>query len=342
MPLAPIAYRTVRIPKKSGGYREIDIPDPALKEVQKKILRLLMSMRISPGPHLHAYCRRRGTKTMAEGLQINLGDGKKRAPRYLLKMDIKDFFPSVTDDMVVVAMTREGIPVPVITMVTTHCFVRKGNNSVLPQGAPTSPFLSNLVMKMVARRLYGVVRKRMRKYPFDVKLAIYCDNIMIAGDTKAISGLKHLIRYVISECGFSLNGAKTRLICPRGRKEACGVVISSKTSVRRDAWRLMRAIIHNARTDLRSGRARPNFYLDHVARKKSRVTHADASPIPWSEWKGTISYIGMLNPSRGAQLKAALDELERETKCAGNTSGSKTAGRRTSSKSTTGRCQKAT
>jgi len=360
-PTIPMNYVEFRIPKANGGYRTIHAPNPQLKAFQRKILRFLVRMRLSPGPYLHAYIKRRSIRTYAQGLQIHT-QKKTRTPGYILKLDVKDFFSSVTRERVLRACSAERLPQWLRDIISGYCFWKdKKGELVLPQGAPTSPFLSNLVMKYVAMRIGGVVKSWNRKKYFITRFSVYCDNLAFAGDSKEITQLRYPSARILKEFGLELNPKKVRLIRPPSRKEACGVVMSEKTSCRREYWRLLRAQIFNAITDIRAGLTPPGFTLPCDARKNIRAQAGIAGkkgfkksvtgppgpvtkialapvPIPWSEWKGRISFIKMLNLDRGEQLAKMMEELEKlcQTQTAGSTSGSKTGTSSTSPKKSCG------
>jgi retron-type reverse transcriptase len=293
-----VAYRKVLIPKKDGGHRTLYVPLKALKEKQGEILKYLTGLASPAGPYIHAYVKRRSIRTFASRFHTAAG----KAPRYLLKVDIKDFFPSLTEKVVMKEAERRVLNPTVRDMIRRYCFVRTGSIRVLPQGAPTSPFLSNLVMKTVMARIGGLLKWWERRRHYGTVAAAYCDNIVIGGFEPGILGMLWSVKKILKDYGLELNEKKTRLVGPGGRKEVCGVVISEKLSTRKDYWRRLRAALHNAERDIRTGQVPPGFYFDPNTRTRA--------PIPWSEWRGKIAFVASLNPLRGAQLAAALARLE--------------------------------
>jgi hypothetical protein len=329
-----VSYHCFKIRKQSGGYRTISAPNPELKEVQNTIYKALMRLGIGAGPLLHAYVRHRSIKTMAQSLQIRDDEGTPRTPHYMLKIDIKDFFPSLTKKVVMEACKKARVPAYYWNLVGSYCFQydEKRGEWILPQGSPASPFLSNLVMRQAAARINGVVKSWNRSKHFLTKFAAYCDNLAFTADDPAIVALIYPTERILKTYGLVLNKEKIRFLKAPARKEVCGVVMSDHTAPRKEYWRMLRAQLFNALVDVRAGHAPPGFCLTPEARKKIRedagilgkegykrkITNGegDRIPIPWGEWKGRISFVTMLHPEKGKQLAMMLADLEKETeKC---------------------------
>lgn len=325
----PVSYKAFKIPKAGGGFRVIQAPHPKLKEAQTQIYKTLLGMGIGPGAYLHAYVKRRSIKTCALSL---MSDG--RTPQFLLKADIKDFFPSLTKDVVMRACKAIGIVPWLLEEIEKLCFIYDKKRKVwhLPQGSPASPILSNIVMRFVARRIAGLVRSMEADTHYTIRFSAYCDNLMFTADCRDVIRILFPLRRILASYGLELNRQKTKLISQPARQEVCGVVLSHKTSVRKDYWKLLRAKIFNALTDLKAGVVTPGT---HIADPKKRTKYREKAgvagkagfkkgvvkypkkleteDIPWAEWKGQIAYVGMLNPDRGRQLTALMETLETET-----------------------------
>ena len=127
-------YNRLRIPKKGGGVRQIQAPDPLLKTIQRNILHhILEGLELSPCAA--AYHR---------GASIRDNAARHTGKNVVLKLDIKDFFGTITFSMVQQrAFNSRYFPVPVGTLLTSLCCLR----DTLPQGSPASAAISNLVMK---------------------------------------------------------------------------------------------------------------------------------------------------------------------------------------------------
>ena len=137
-------YRSLWIPKRRGGYRRLDVPDPLLMQVQKNILHHILDG-FSVSEAASAY-----QKNVSAVQAAALHRGKK----LVLKLDIRDFFGSITFPLVLGrGFPAAYFPQEVRTLLASLCCFHQH----LPQGAPTSPALSNLVMK-----------------PFDAHMLAWC------------------------------------------------------------------------------------------------------------------------------------------------------------------------
>ena len=138
-------YRQFEIPKKSGGTRKIIAPGGDLKNIQR-MLSILLSFAVTPDSHAHGFIRERSVITNA-----SLHVGKN----YVLNLDLKNFFPSITYSQVVRAL-RKRFNKETSTFIAKICTWRESDDlleDVLPQGAPTSPILSNMVCEPLDEKL---------------------------------------------------------------------------------------------------------------------------------------------------------------------------------------------
>ena len=138
-------YRKFKIPKKSGGMRNIAEPLPSLKEIQYWILNEIL-YKCSVSRFAKAYVIDRSIRENAR-FHIN--------QTVVLTIDIKDFFPSLSIKNVYSFFKNLGYSPAVSTMLANLCCLNKS----LPQGAPTSPALSNLLMIKVDKRIAGFIKK---------------------------------------------------------------------------------------------------------------------------------------------------------------------------------------
>ena len=140
-------YRLHTLRKKNGGLRYLHAPAPDLKYTQQQIARRILSL-MPVSTYATAYV---AGKSLRDNAAPHVGH------RYLLKMDITDFFGSITHFQVVsAAFNRRLYPPQVGAMLAALCC----RDGVLPQGAPTSPALSNIVMKSFDDALGGLVQTK--------------------------------------------------------------------------------------------------------------------------------------------------------------------------------------
>lgn len=204
-------YNPTRLREKKGGGkpREINAPRPRLKKIQRRINGTLLAGLWLPDS-IHAYRTGRSIKTAAE---------PHKGQRFLWVADIRHFYPSISHIDVYSMLTKLGCTPDVarlLTILTTY-------GHKLPQGAPTSPALANLYMRLsgVAARLGGLAARH--------RLNITCfgDDILISGD-RSFKGLTRHFARIIQSCGLKLHETKTLPVAgPSERHKALGVVMNS-------------------------------------------------------------------------------------------------------------------
>jgi RNA-directed DNA polymerase len=331
----PNGFRETRIPKGNGKFRIIHVPDPPLKDKLSRILKIIMSLAIPAGPHIHAYVRRRNIVTNARKLQA--WDNFSQSfitPRYLLKLDVKDFFNSLRSVYVIEACEYAKIPQRIIDQIEKHCFVRYKGVEVLPQGSPTSPFLSNLVMRGIAARVNGLLKVLNDGFLYPIRFSIYCDNLSFTCDSKRVAGIVQPIARILDDYELSLNKRKIEFHSPPARKVVCGVQLNENSlAVPRSYWRRLRAEIANAIIDFRAGYVPRGSRLIDSARKAIRKNFVGRSPgaiqtiipslvqpylmdpnntvsVPCEEWLGKIAFIRSIDPRRGQLLADLMHKWE--------------------------------
>ncbi len=230
------AYVDFYIPKKPGGQRKISAPVKDLKAIQTAINLLLQSIFVPSG--------------YATGFVIGRSI-KENASRHVgqtcvLNIDLQDFFPSITKKMVRKALHRElGASLgdnDVINLISRLCTMPNSDGiEVLPQGAPTSPALSNIVLKSLDEEMAMFSEKIGCRY------SRYADDITFS-HRKEIRRMKPLwvgeIRRIVAKHGLAINEKKTKTLVPGIRREVTGVVISDKINVPRTYVKQLRALLH--------------------------------------------------------------------------------------------------
>ena len=207
----PGHYRQIEIPKKSGGIRELNQPLGNLAEMQKIIYReILCKLPISPyatAYHLGAH--------LTDNAAPHIGK------RYLLKMDITDFFDSIRFDMIVSSVFNTSrYPKHIGAMLTAFCCLE----DVLPQGSCTSPALSNLVMKHFDDTFGDWCRRHRFSY------TRYSDDITVSGDSSLYPAFC-VAKDMLEKMGFELNERKTHFVTNASRQTVTGLTVNEKVSV---------------------------------------------------------------------------------------------------------------
>jgi len=203
-------YRQFNIPKSNGEMRTIDEPLPDLKYIQRWILSNILEA-IPISPYAKAFYKGRGVKENARF---------HRRQKVVVTMDIKDFFPSVKIDSIVSIFTELGYYDDVSNFLAHLCCL----NYSLPQGAPTSPFLSNLRLIQFDRRVSEYTTEKRMRY------TRYADDLTFSGDFDPHRLIPTISKILYSE-GFSLNSSKTRVAFQNTRQEVTGVVVNSHMQV---------------------------------------------------------------------------------------------------------------
>lgn len=217
-------YRTIQIPKRSGGIRELQAPDPLLKFVQRNILHHVLNG-FSPACSATAYHKGRGAVVNAR-VHVNKA--------MVMKLDVKDFFSSITFPMVLShAFPSSVFPPSVGVMLSSLCCCRDR----LPQGAPTSPAVSNLVMRPFDLYMEQWCRDQ------GIDYSRYCDDMTFSGEFDAAE-VKAKVNGFLNAMGFSLNRKKTRVLKHSSRMTVTGIVVNVKAQVSRDYRRRLRQEIY--------------------------------------------------------------------------------------------------
>jgi RNA-directed DNA polymerase len=220
-------YRQFVVRKRSGGQREINEPLPSLKQIQRWILdRILYAEPVSK--YAKGFVPKRSIKENARF---------HRKQPYLLSLDIKDFFPSIKRPRVFGIFRAFGYSQEVANILARLCT----REECLPQGAPTSPALSNLFARRLDRKLGGLAKKIKARY------TRYADDLTFSGSFSPGKVIK-VVREVLAEEKLSLNEAKTRLMEPHQRQEVTGIVVNQRLRAARDLRRGLRQAIYYIET----------------------------------------------------------------------------------------------
>jgi hypothetical protein len=245
-----IHYRRFVIPKRGGGERAIWAPLPILKAAQRWVLRNIVEKLPVHGA-AHGFLAGRSTLSNA---QAHTG------ARLVLKMDAKDFFPTVTLRRVKGVFRKAGYREQVATLLALICtesprevveedgqtyYVSLGPRC-LPQGAPTSPALTNTLCLRLDRRIAGLASKlgwRYTRYADDLTFSLPEGH----EGAPALGKLMGLVRRVVESEGFTLHPDKTRVHRTGGRQQVTGLVVNGGGAPRapRKLRRQLRAAAHN-------------------------------------------------------------------------------------------------
>ncbi len=220
-------YFSYEIPKNTGGNRDIHQPSFELKAVQGWILRNILEKLNSS----------QAATGFEKGKSIKNNVSPHVGAKAILCLDIDNFFPSINGSRVWNVFFIAGYSAKASSLLTNLCTF----NGFLPQGAPTSPKLANLVCWRLDRRLMGYLGKRRIIY------TRYSDDLTFSSSSlTSLSKAYYLIKHIIEDEGFSINKNKTRFRGPARAKIITGLVLnSSGFGIGRKNYRKLRSMIHN-------------------------------------------------------------------------------------------------
>lgn len=230
-------YRKFEIPKKSGGTREIKAPDSDLKEIQRKLATLLWK-------HHKKYCEDNNIKlnishAFEENKSIITNAKIHRNKRYVLNIDLKDFFDSFHFGRVkgFFEKNREFLCNENIATIIAQIACYEGS---LPQGAPSSPIITNLICNILDVKLLKIAKE------FHMDYTRYADDMTFSTNDKNFlqnySLFYNNINDVIEKNGFLINNKKTRLVFNDSRQEVTGLIVNDKISIDRRYCKETRAM----------------------------------------------------------------------------------------------------
>ena len=266
-------YTYVRVPRRHGPPRVLERPKLRLKEIQRWILHELLVW-IPPHDAAHGFVRGRSARTHAA-----LHTGR----RVVLALDLEDFFASVAAARVYGIFRTAGYPEAVAHTLTGLCtnvvpveesvpgefrLSRRLATPHLPQGAPTSPALANLVAFHLDARLTGLAAALGARY------SRYADDLTFSAD-HYLRPPHDAIATIARAEGFRVNAAKTRLMGRGSRQRVTGIVVNAHPNIARAEYDRLKAIIHRGDYDR-------------------------------AEILGRIAWVEHLNPGRGAKLRSSM------------------------------------
>lgn len=225
-------YREVLIPKKSGGRRRLLVPDDALKALQRRILRKLLR-RLRAHPAAKGFER---GQSIVENAAAHVGQA------VVIKMDVVDFFPSCKAAVVDAYFRKIGWNQEAAALLTTLCTYE----GCLPQGAPTSPRLSNLIHWPLDARIARRVKRYKGSY------TRYADDITISfpkDHPKKIGRIINVVRFAARKVGLQIHKrGKLRVVRNNRQQRVTGLVVNDKVNLPRKLRRRLRAVAHHLRT----------------------------------------------------------------------------------------------
>lgn len=268
-------YHERRIPKKSGGFRQLYLPSVTLKYVQRWVLdNILCNMHVS-----EVAMGFREEHSIVDNARLHLNRD------CVVNLDISDFFPSITFETVFKIFSYYGYSKNVSYSLATLCTFK----DMLPQGSPASPYLSNVACLKLDKRLSAFASSCEAVY------SRYADDITFSG-SRGIANYLPIIKEIIEGEGFTVNNKKTRIAYYYQRQEVTGLVINNgKVRVNRLYKRSLLQEIYYCQKfgvdeHLRYTKCDKNFYKEHLY--------------------GKAYFVHMVEPSAGKKIIKKLNDVK--------------------------------
>lgn len=304
-------YRTFEIPKRKGGTRIIQAPNPALKLVQQRLSDLLQDCideinvaKDRKDRIAHGFKRRRSIITNAR---------RHRNRRHVFNIDLENFFPSINLGRVRGYFIRDSnfaLHPDVATLIAQIAC----HNNALPQGSPCSPVISNLIGHLLDMRLVRLVSKVGCTY------SRYADDLTFSTNKKtfpveiAVVSGKDPHRWVpgaplqniVARSGFRINEEKTRMQYRGSRQEVTGLVVNKKINIRHEYRHAVRAMVHSLLT-------KGSFELYAYDQNAVPVRLAKRTGTP-DQLHGMLGFIDTIDLYNRREIEGSKDPAHPSTK----------------------------
>lgn len=225
--------------KSDGSLRQIDTPRTYLKVIQWWILDNILN-KVEFNSNVFGFI---SGKSAIQNAQYHIG------AQHILNVDIQNFFPSISIEQVRKIFLSLGFGGEVASALAELCCL----NGRLPQGAPTSPAIANLVLRDLDNDLSKIAEAEWYKY------SRYADDLTFSSMTKIEDTFLSNVAEAVNRAGFTLKPTKTRFSGRGGRMEVTGVVINEKLQPTREWRKNMRSKLHRLRAADRITRKEVSF-----------------------------------------------------------------------------------
>lgn len=264
-------YDSFTIPKKTGGDRNILAPKADLKQLQQKVATLLnncyeevecnrLSKLTKPASILsfssHGFRRKIDSEQFIDEFSFNIYSNAKNHTnkKYVLNLDIKDFFKSITFSRIVGYFVKNRdflLDVDVAVTIAQIATYRELDNTegYLPQGSPLSPIISNLIGNILDIKILRLAKKYKldyTRYADDITLSTNLKDFpyQIAVHRQGYWIVGHQLEKAITSSRFEINRSKTRLYTKHERQEVTSLSVNKKVNIRKEYYRYTRSMVN--------------------------------------------------------------------------------------------------
>lgn len=290
-------YKSFSLPKKSGGKRLISAPMPRLKKAQHWILEHLLQ-KITPTEQAHGFTIGR---SIVSNAQPHIGQD------VVINVDLKDFFPTIDFPRVKGLFVALGYAEQLATLLALLCtelptdavlldgrtYYVATDERRLPQGAPTSPAISNLIAYRLDRRLQGMATR------FGYAYTRYADDLTFSAPDPAAKNADQVlwaVKQIVESEGFIVHPGKISVMRKGRQQRVTGVVVNDKPSVDRDTLRRFRALLHQ-------------ISLTGWAGKSWGTNATTAQADLRNVVMGYANFVAMVKPAQGQALREQINKL---------------------------------
>lgn len=217
-------YRSFPLKKKDGSKRDINTPRTYLKVIQWWILDNILN-HVQIADNVFGFVSGRSA---IQNAKYHFG------AKHILNVDIRHFFPSITIEQVHTIFRSLGYSEDVAEMLSELCCLE----NCVPQGAPTSPAIANLVLRELDDKLSALALQADHRY------SRYADDLTFSSQSKIASDFLESVQKSVEDAGFKLKPEKTRFSGAEGRMEVTGIVINEKLQPTRVWRKRTRAKVH--------------------------------------------------------------------------------------------------
>jgi len=271
-------YITYHLPKKKNGIRAINAPIGRLKILQKKLNRHLQGVYSSIKPD----CAK-GFVLHTDGSNLKANIVENALPhvgkKHVLNMDIKDFFSSISDQRIY-TIFREA-PFCFDTQIASALTYLVTINNCLPQGAPSSPILSNFACLSLDEKLTAFSNQNNWRY------TRYADDLTFSSNVAFTSAQIDFIKTVLVQEGFEPNEKKFRVRTSNKKQLVTGLVVNEKVNIDRKMMKKTRAMLFDLRVNGASKAAQNHLKTEYKPSKGDQL-------IFLQKLNGTINFIGQV------------------------------------------------
>jgi len=285
-------YQRFQIPKKRGGFRSISAPMPRLKAAQNWILEnILYQVPLHPAAH-----------GFVPGKSIVTNAQPHVKAETVINLDLKNFFLTITYPRVKGVFRSLGYSEHIAIILALICteadveeikvheepFFVQSSERHLPQGAPSSPGITNILCIRMDKRLKGAADKLGFTY------TRYADDLTFSTQEKDEAKLKKMLwqaKKIVEDEGFVIHPEKERIMRTGQKKEVTGIVVNDKLSLDRKTLKRFRALLFQLEKDGPAGK------------------HWNQSHNLLASVKGYAHYIAMVNPEKGAQIVERAEKV---------------------------------